>query len=97
MITTDNIQTFLNKTLAGTDIFVVDVLVRPGNKIYIYIDSPGNVSIDDCVSVNRMFNEHFDRETEDYALEVSSPGLTSPFKVPQQYLKNIGKRIKIKP
>lgn len=96
MITTETILSFLNKILADTDIFIVDVQVRPGNKIYIYIDSPANVSIDDCVFVNRMFNEQFDRETEDYALEVSSPGLSAPLKVPQQYLKNLGKEVKVK-
>lgn len=96
MITTENIRAFLSEILSPTDIYIVDVQIKPGNKIYIFIDSPGNVNIDNCVHVSRLFNEHFDRDKEDYALEVSSPGLSAPFKVPQQYLKNLGKEVKVK-
>ena len=32
---------------------------------------------------------------EDFALEVSSPGLDSPFRVIEQYQKNIGKKINL--
>ena len=35
------------------------------------------------------------REIEDYSLNVSSPGLGTPFQVKEQYLKNIGREIKI--
>ena len=40
--------------------------------------------------------EHnLDREEEDFELEVTSPGLSLPFKVHQQYVKNEGKDVKV--
>jgi ribosome maturation factor RimP len=34
-----------------------------------------------------------DRETEDFSLEVTSPGLEKPFRVFKQYIKNIGRPV----
>jgi ribosome maturation factor RimP len=76
--------------------FLVDVNVSVGNKIMVEIDNvSGGVSISDCVSVSRNIEHNLDRETQDFELEVSSPGLTKPFKVMQQYQKNIGKEVKV--
>jgi ribosome maturation factor RimP len=76
--------------------FLVDVTVSPGNKISVEIDNISTgVAINDCVSVSRNIEHNLDRETEDFELEVSSPGLSKPFKVIQQYHKNIGREVKI--
>ena len=45
------------------------------------------------MSVSRNIEHNLDREKEDFELSVSSPGLDQPFVVPQQYLKNIGRKI----
>jgi ribosome maturation factor RimP len=42
-----------------------------------------------------FLNSAFDREEEDYDLEVSSPGLDMPLKVKEQYQKNLNKEISI--
>jgi ribosome maturation factor RimP len=39
--------------------------------------------------------EHLDRDVEDYELEVGSAGITSPFKVLRQYVKNIGNEVEM--
>ena len=75
--------------------FIVDVSVGPGNAISVIIDSDEGLSIDKCIDMSRHIEHQFDRETEDFSLEVSSPGLTQPFKVLRQYLKNLGKEIEI--
>ncbi|MFP5470514.1 MAG: ribosome assembly cofactor RimP [Bacteroidia bacterium] len=76
--------------------FLVDINVVSGNKIMVEIDNlNGGVSISDCVSVSRNIEHNLDRETQDFELEVSSPGLNKPFKVMQQYHKNIGKNVKV--
>ena len=36
-----------------------------------------------------------DRDVEDYELEVGSAGITSPFKVLRQYVKNIGNEVEM--
>lgn len=89
----------LNKTVAdmidGTDIFVVDIKVSPDNDIVVEIDSPDNIDVDTCAAITRRIEEVFDRDTEDYSLEVGSAGLTAPFKVRGQYLKNIGNEVEV--
>ena len=44
---------------------------------------------------NQQIESAFDRDVEDYELEVGSAGLTSPFKVKGQYEKNIGNEIEV--
>lgn len=81
--------------LQGTDIFLVDVKVTPANEITVEIDSPEGIDIDTCAMLTRKIEEVFDREVEDYELEVGSAGLTAPFKVRGQYLKNIGNEVEV--
>lgn len=89
----------LNKTVAdmieGTDIFVVDIKVSPANDIVVEIDSPDSIDVDTCAAITRRIEEVFDREVEDYSLEVGSAGLTAPFRVRGQYLKNIGNEVEV--
>lgn len=76
--------------------FLVDVTISLGNKILVEIDNQnGGSSIKDCVSVSRNIEHNLDREIEDFELEVGSAGLLKPFRVMQQYYKNIGKEVKV--
>ena len=79
----------------GTDCFIVDVQVKPGNVIIVEIDNKEGVDIDRCVSLHRFIESHLDRDIEDYELEVGSAGITSPFKVIEQYQKNIGNEVEV--
>ena len=69
--------------------------MKSGNVIRVHVDRPEGISIDQCVEISRFLNESLDRDVEDYALEVSSPGLSSPFRVKQQYEKNRGRSIDV--
>ena len=89
------IEHLLEGILAGKDIFLVVVKVDNNNKIIVHIDTPEGIGIDDCVQVSRELEEKLDRDREDFALEVSSPGLDSPFRVIEQYQKNVGKKINL--
>ena len=95
MITTESITELIAQHLEGSDIFLVEVAVKPGNAIRVHVDSLAGISIDECVKISRFVNESLDREVEDYALEVSSPGLSGSFKVKQQYEKNVGRDIEV--
>lgn len=81
--------------IRGTDIFLVEVSVKPGNVIRIQLDRPEGISIDACAEISRHMNEMLDRDVEDYSLEVSSPGVGTPFKVKQQYEKNRGHTVDV--
>ena len=78
------------------DLFLVDVAISADNHIVVEIDSyEGSVSIDNCVAITRAVEQAFDRDKDDYELEVGSAGLTSPFKVKAQYEKNIGNDVEV--
>jgi ribosome maturation factor RimP len=81
--------------LLNSDAFPVEIAVRPGNVIVVEIDSFEGVCIDDCIELNRLIESKLDRDVEDFELEVGSAGLTSPFKVPKQYEKNIGNEVEV--
>ena len=90
MITDKTIISLVEEQLAGSDHFLVDVLIKPGNKIFIFIDGDNRVSIDVCIKLSRFVESHFDRDVEDFELMVSSTGVDRPLKLPRQYKKNIG-------
>ena len=94
MINKEKIQ-YLTEEVLSEEMFVVDINIGAGNVISIFIDSDEGISIEECVMVSRYIEQNLDRETEDFSLEVSSPGLTSPLKVLRQYLKNIGRDVEV--
>lgn len=81
--------------ISGTEYFIVDIKVTPDNTITVEIDCKDGVDVNFCTTVLRHIESVFDREKEDYALEVGSAGLTSPFKVLKQYQKNIGNEVEV--
>lgn len=93
MIEKQKIQEIIDDFIKQKDAFVVDIKVSTSNKISIEIDSVKGFTINDCVETSRLIESKLDREVEDYELEVSSAGLSEPFKVVQQYQKNLGKDV----
>ena len=90
-----DIENTLNDYLDGKLIFLVDVEVRKGNTINVYIDSDEGLNIDDCAEVSRFIESKFDRDEEDYELRVSSPGLERTLRMMRQYNRYIGREINI--
>jgi len=95
MITIDVIKKLAEEKLAEGTNFIVDISVKPGNKIILLLDNDKGVSIADCVAMSRHIEFNLDREKDDFELNVMSPGLTEPFKILRQYQKNIGKYIDV--
>ncbi len=95
MIDKQNIVEIVNGAIEGSDLFLVEVKVLPDNRVVVELDSTSGLDIDTCARISRLIEEKVDREIEDYELEVGSAGLTSPFKVPAQYVKNIGNNIEV--
>ena len=96
MIKIETITEELAEILTGTGIFLVDVKVDKSNRITVHVDRQEGITIDDCVVVSRALEGRLNRDEEDFALEVSSPGLDAAFRVPDQYRKNIGKMLDVK-
>lgn len=95
MIETQKIREVAEKFMEGSDLFVVDVKVTPGNDIELTIDSDTSVSIDTCVELSRAIEAEFDREEEDFSLMVASAGVGQPLKVFRQYRKLIGQPVEV--
>ena len=95
MIDKNEVRRLVDEAIAATDAFVVDITVSAANDVVVELDSPTGVDLDFCADLNRRLNEVFDREDEDYSLEVGSASLTAPFKVKGQYKKNIGNEVEV--
>lgn len=95
MITVDKINKLVETKIAEGRNFIVDISVKPGNKITILLDNDDGVSIGDCVEMSRHVEFSLDRESEDFELNVMSPGLTEPFKTLRQYEKYIQKQVEV--
>jgi ribosome maturation factor RimP len=95
MIEKQTIREIVEDYLGGTEIFLVGIKVSNANKIIVLADTKNGITIDECASLHHHIESKLDREAEDFELEVSSPGLDSPFLVPEQYHKNEGKRVEV--
>ena len=95
MITKETITKLVEEKL-DDKMFIVDISVNERNVINIFIDSFEGLTIDQCIAVSRHVEHSFDREEEDFELQVSSPGLTEKFKVKQQYNKYVSKEVEVK-
>ncbi len=95
MIEKKTVNTIIEDFIQDTDYFLVETTIGKNNEIKVYIDSMQNVSLDFCIQLTKEIEGKLDREVEDYELEVSSAGITSPFKVAKQYEKNVGNEVEI--
>ena len=76
--------------------FIVETNVSKDNDVEIVLESENSeVQLDDCVEINRVFEEKFDRAVEDYSLTVTSAGLDRPFKLLKQYQKAVGTKVEV--
>lgn len=95
MIDSTLVKSLALQYLEDTECYLVDVTVSNDNRIVIEIDSDESVSIDFCIAMSRHIESQFNRDVEDYELEVGSSGLTEPFKILRQYVKNIGNEVEV--
>jgi len=95
MIKAEHIRGLIEKDLRERNFFLVDVQVKPSGKIFVYADTFNGITLDECVAISRLVESKIDRNVEDYELEVSSPGLDNPLRLPFQYQKNTGRMLRI--
>lgn len=81
---------------------LVDVeWVKEGANWYLraYIDKENGITVDDCELVSRALSDLLDEEdfiSENYILEVSSPGLDRPLKKEKDFARSIGRDVEVK-
>ncbi|GAB5046582.1 ribosome maturation factor RimP [Thermodesulfovibrio sp. TK110] len=80
---------------------ILNVEIHPGGKgliLRIFIDKEEGVTIKDCEHFSRAIEAILDVEDPiktSYTLEVSSPGIDRPLKDKRDFLRNIGRNVKI--
>lgn len=100
----DILEKIINLTeplLEGTDMFIVNVKIKPINNIKLYIDADEGLSISKSAGVNRKLYALLEQSeifpNGDFSLEVSSPGVDEPLLSGRQYRKNIGRTVLVTP
>ena len=94
-ITVKHIEDLVSEKIAGTDLFVGEIKVKPGNSIYVFLDGDSGVTIEQCATISRHIEQNLDRTKEDFELHVSSYGIGQPLKFLRQYKNAIGKIVSI--
>lgn len=77
--------------------FLVDVKLKPGNNIQVFLDGDAGVSLKTCVAYNRALYKQIEAAglfpPGDFSLEISSPGVDEPLRMQRQYQKNMGRMV----
>lgn len=93
----EEVTKLLESALAKNEhLFLLDFDIAEGNQIRVILDGDKGVTVEDCIAVSREIEHNMDREENDFSLEVMSAGVSEPLTLPRQYVKNIGRNLKIK-
>lgn len=93
----EKVKSLLDKALEEhPSLFLIDFTVGGNNNIKVILDGDTGVNLQDCMDISRAIEHNLDREEEDFSLEVTSAGATSPLLLPRQYNKNIGRKLKVR-
>jgi len=99
--TADRVRALVDEVLIHTPHFIVELDVRGarGSQVVeVFIDSDDAIDVDEIARISREVG--FLLDTEDlfpsrYHLNVSTPGVDRPLRLPRQYVKNIGRTLQV--
>jgi len=92
----EKVSGVLNEVLAQKpSLFLIDLTITDAYKIIVTLDGDNGVILQDCIDISRAIESNLDREEQDFSMEVASAGATSPLKMPRQFKKNIGRKLKV--
>jgi ribosome maturation factor RimP len=77
-------------------LYLIELSISVNNKVQVVVDGDNGVSLSECMRISRVINDSFDREVEDFSLEVTTPDIAHPLKVKRQYIKNLNRILKVK-
>lgn len=93
----EKINSLIEPMLEGTDMFVVNIKIKPTNNVKVFIDADSGFSIEKSISVNRKLRVALAESgmfpDDDFSLEVSSPGVDEPLTQLRQFKKNVGRKV----
>ncbi|MCL4159219.1 UNVERIFIED_CONTAM: hypothetical protein GTU68_053206, partial [Idotea baltica] len=77
-------------------LFLIDLFISAENKIKVTVDGDNGVPLSECIRISRNVEHNLDREEDDFSLEVTTPDISKPLSEQRQYVKNIGRILKVK-
>ena len=95
------VKTLVEEVLAGSPHFLVDLEVRGARgsqAVDVFIDSDEGLGVGTLARISREVAFLLDTGeviAGHYRLNVSSPGLDRPLKLPRQYKKNVGRALRV--
>ncbi|MCW3077563.1 MAG: hypothetical protein JWO32_2172 [Bacteroidetes bacterium] len=95
MLTQEKISELCDQHLANGPLFVTGIRMGADNHIHVFLDGDRGVTISDCVDLSRHLEKSLG-DSEDFSLDVSSHGASSPLTMPRQYYKHVGRDFEIK-
>ena len=91
------LKDIIDEALAlNESLYLIELSISVNNKVQVVIDGDNGVSLSETMRISRAINDNFDREVEDFSLEVSTPDIAHPLKVKRQYIKNLNRILKVK-
>lgn len=99
MTNQDQILQYLTDCLEGTDCFLVEFKLKPTNNFKIFLDADTGLQLEKCIQINRCLRRKIEESglypEGDFSIEVSSPGVDAPLRLPRQYAQHIGRKLEI--
>ena len=92
------ITDWLQPLLEEKDLFLTDIKISGKAKVEVYVDADNGITIEQCAEISRFLEKHLDGSglvSDHYLLDVSSPGMSNPLRVPRQYKRRIGRILDI--
>jgi ribosome maturation factor RimP len=92
----DQVNALLQAALdSRPDLFLIECKISGDHHISILLDGDKGVNLQSCVEVSRQIEHNLDREEHDFSLEVASAGVGSPLQKTRQYVKNLGRKLRV--
>ncbi len=90
------VETLLEASLEeNSSLFLISLKIGSDNSIQITLDGDEGVTLKDCTNVSRAIEHNIDREEHDFSLEVASAGVGSQLLNSRQYIKNMGRKLRV--
>jgi ribosome maturation factor RimP len=80
------------------DLFVIEITLTKGKHLEVVLDSDTGLSLGTCQKISRHIEHHIEEKqllSEDYTIDVTSPGTVRPLVYLRQYKKHIGRTMEI--
>ena len=94
-VTNHQIIDIINTNVNIPGLFIIDCSVSSNKQIKVTIDKMNNITVNECQEISRIIERELEAFDDNYAIQVTSPGINNSFSVHEQYIKNTGKQVEV--